>query len=288
MKKLIFSILSLVLTAFIFTSCDKTYTDLMTANVQTGGLVDPTGIVAYKLGMTPSFDIVVDIPKGHGIKTIEVQKYYTRMSDTTLSNVVSTTIDVNNANVNEQVQKTLTQTWNTLKEGLVLPTDPQIPASENDIHIAKFIGDYWTFNYICTMDDGRVLTNTRQTQVSIANFFAGSYDLLLKYFHPTAGGSYPTTPYGGDRLSKIDMVPTGALDCQVYFGVWTDNLINIHIAPDYTVTITFNRADAVMGDPYNANNKCSYDPETGIIKLYYYYPGSGGPRVFWAVYTPKS
>jgi len=270
------------------TSCDETFDDLMTGNAKTGGLVNPTGNVAYKLGLTPSFDIVVDIPKGQGIKTIEVQKFYTRMSDTTVSNIVSTTLDVNNANVTASVEKTMTQTWDSMKEGLVLPTDPQIPVTEADSHIADFIGDFWTFKYVCTMDDGRVITNTQETQVAIANFFAGGYDLLLKYFHPTAGGVYPTEPYGGDRASKIDMVPTGALDCQVYFGVWTDNLINIHIAPDYTVTITFNRADAVMGDPYNAANKCSYDPETGIIKLYYYYQGSGGPRVFWAVYTPKS
>jgi hypothetical protein len=288
MKKIIFSALSLVFVMMFSTSCDKTYDDLMTGNAKTGGLVNPTGNVAYKLGMTPSFDIVVDIPKGQGIKTIEVQKSYTRMSDTTVSNIVSTTIDVNGENVNGMVEKKLTQTWAGMKEGLTLPTDPQIPATEADSHIADFIGDYWTFTYISTMTDGRVITNTQQTQVAIANFFAGSYDLLLKYFHPTAGGSYPTEAYGGDRASKIDMVPTGALDCQVYFGVWTDNLINIHIAPDYTVTITFNRADGVMGDPYNANNKCSYDPETGVIKLYYYYQGSGGPRVFWAVYTPKS
>ncbi|MCE5347182.1 MAG: hypothetical protein LLG13_12975 [Bacteroidales bacterium] len=288
MRKIIYSVLSLIMVSFFLFSCDDTYTDLMTSNVKTGGLVNPTGTVAYKLGMTPSFDITIDIPKGPGIKSIEVQKYYTRMSDTTLSNVVSTTINIDGANETEAVQKKIAQTWATLREGLTMPTDPQIPVTETDPNIAKFIGDSWTFTYICTMIDGRVLTNTQTTNVAIANFFAGSYDLLLKYFHPTAGGTYPTSAYGGERKSKITMVPTGALDCWAYFGVWTDNKIFIHIASDYKVTLTFDRSDAIQGDPYNANNICSYDPATGIIKLYYYYQGSGGPRIFWAVYTPKN
>jgi hypothetical protein len=288
MKRIIFSVLSLCLTCMIFTSCDETYTDLMTSDVKTGGLVDPSSSIAYKLGMTPSLDIVLNVPKGPGIQSIRIDKSYTRMSDTTTSNVVSTTIDINGANETGDVEKLIPQTWDSMKEGLTLPTDPQIPANENVANIADFIGDYWEFRYTTTMTDGRVLENTRTTKVAIANFFAGSYDLLVKYFHPTAGGSYPTAPYGGDRKSKIDMVPVGALDCQVFFGVWEDNIINIHIASDYTVTLTFDRPDAIQGDPYNPNNVCSYDPETGIIKLYYYYPGSGGPRVFWAVYTPKN
>lgn len=287
MRKIIYSVLSLTLMVTVLTSCDETFTDLMTKEAQTGGLVAPTSSVAYKLGMTPSFDITIDIPQGPGIKSIEVQKYYTRMSDTTESNIVSTVINVDGANVSGPSEKTLTYTWDSLREGLTMPSDPQIPATETVSNIADFIGDYWTFRYICTMDDGRVIINTRTTNVAIANFFAGTYDLLMKYFHPTAGGTYPTSAYGGDRKSKVDMVPFGALDCWVYFGVWTDNKVFIHIAPDYKVTLTFDRSDAIVGDPYNAANVPSYDPATGVIKLYYHYYGAGGPRIFWAVYTPK-
>lgn len=288
MKRFIFSVLSLLLTCFIFVSCDETYTDLMTADVKTGGIVEPSSSIAYKLGMTPSFDIVLTVPQGPAIESIKIDKYYVRMSDTTYSNVVSTSIDINGENATGDVEKLLPQTWDSMKEGLSLPTDPQIPVNEYIANIADFIGDYWEFRYTTTLSDGRVLENTRTTKVAIANFFAGSYDLLLKYFHPTAGGSYPTDPYGGDRKSKIDMVPVGALDCQVYLGVWTDNKITIHIAPDYTVTLTSDKAGFSQGDPYNPANVCSYNPETGVIKLFYSYAGSGGPRVFWAVYTPKS
>jgi hypothetical protein len=288
MRKIIYPVLSLITVMLLLASCDDNFTDIMTKDVQTGGLVDPSGSIAYKLGLTPSFEIEIDIPKGPGIESIEVQKFYTRMSDTTISNTVSTVIEVDGANASELIQKTMTQTWASLREGLTLPTDPQIPATETVSNIADFIGDYWTFTYICTMTDGRVITNTRTTTVAIANFFAGTYDLVMKYFHPTAGGTYPTSAYGGDRKSKEEMVPTSALDCWVYFGVWTDNKVNIHIEPDYTVTLTFDRPDAISGDPYDATNIPSYDPATGIIKLYYHYYGAGGPRVFWAFYTPKN
>lgn len=288
MRKIIYPVLSIFMMLALLTSCDDNFTDIMTKDVQTGGLLSPTGSIAYKLGMTPSFDIVIDVPKGPGIESIEVQKYYTRMSDDATSNIVSTVINVSGDNAAEQVQRTMTHTWASLREGLVMPTAPQIPETETVPNIADFIGDYWTFKYICTMTDGRVITNTRTTNVAIANFFAGTYDLLMKYFHPTAGGTYPTSAYGGDRKSKVDMIPTGSLDCWVYFGVWPDNKVFIHIDPDYSVTLTFDRSDAVVGDPYNPANVPSYDPVTGVIKLYYYYPGDGGPRIFWAVYTPKN
>ncbi len=72
MKKIIFSSFYLVLAALLFVSCDDNYTDLMTANVKTAGIVNPTSSIPYKLGSTPSFTITVDIPKGPGIDAIEV------------------------------------------------------------------------------------------------------------------------------------------------------------------------------------------------------------------------
>lgn len=286
MKKIIISFFSLAIVTLLFTSCDNTTDDFMTGNVETGGLIVPSGNIAYKLGLTPTFDISIDIPKGAGIESIKVTKQYLRSSDTIYSNKVSNVITVGGANTTEAVHKVLPQTWTSLREGLVMPSDPQIPLTEDVPNIADFIGDSWIFTYESTMTDGRVLINTNTTNIAIANFFAGKYNLEMQYFHPTAGGTYPTSAYGGVRKSVIDMNPVGALDCTVWFGVWTDNLVNIHIAPDNTVTITFDRDDAKVGDPYNAANIPSYDPATGVIKLYYYY-NTAAPRVFWAVYTPK-
>jgi hypothetical protein len=137
-------------------------------------------------------------------------------------------------------------------------------------------------------DDARKVDNASTTVVAVANFFAGPYEKDMRYFHPTAGGSYPTTPYSA-YTENIDLVAENAYECDDWFGVWEDNKLTIHIDPaaNYAVTLTFERSDAVAGDPNNPANVPSYDPATGIIKLYYYYPGSGGNRIFWAVYTPQ-
>ncbi len=273
MKKITYSVLSLIVALMVLSSCSQTYTDLMTADAKTGGLLVPTKSFPYKLGGTKTFDISVLVPQGPGIVSIEVYKSYTGKAE-----VLDQTIPVASANATADKTLKLTYTYAKLITGLSMPADEGLLK----------IGDAWTLRYVSVMEDGRKVDVSTKTLISVANFFAGSYSLLMKYFHPTAGGVYPTAPYGGDRKSTVSLVPIGAYDCTDYFGVWTDNLVTIHIAPDYKVTITFNRSDAISGDPYNAANVNSYNPTTGVIKLYYYYPGAGGPRVFWAEYTPKN
>jgi len=272
MKKLLYSGLSLILAVFLFTSCTKEYTDLMTGDVKTGGIISPTKTFPYKLGGTKNFNITLDIPKGPGIESIEVYKKYTGKAE-----VLDQTISVSSANASADKTIEVTYNYAKLSAGLSMPADESVLK----------IGDAWTLRYVSVMADGRKVSVATTSTVSVANFFAGSYDLLMKYFHPTAGGVYPTTPYGGDRKSTVSLVAKSAYECTDYFGVWTDNIVTIKITPDNKVTITFNRSDAVSGDPNNAANVNSYDPVTGIIKLFYYYPGSGGNRIFWAVYTPK-
>jgi hypothetical protein len=273
MKKLMFSSLSLIFVVLMLTSCDKTYTDLMTSEAKTGGIITPTKSFPYKLGGTKNFNISLNIPKGPGVASIEVYRTYTGKTE-----VLDQTIDVGSANATEAKTIEVSYNYSKLIAGLNLPADEGLLK----------IGDAWSLRYVSVMEDGRKVDVSTKSLISVANFFAGSYALLMKYFHPTAGGTYPTTAYGGDRKSNVSLVAISAYECQDYFGVWTDNLVTIKIMPDYTVTLTFNRSDAVMGDPLNPANICSYDPVTGIIKLYYYYPGASGPRIFWAVYTPKN
>jgi hypothetical protein len=272
MKKLIYSVLSLIFMVLVLTSCEQNYTDLMTAEAKTGGILAPTKAFPYKLGGTKNFDITLDIPKGPGIVSVEIYKKYTGKAE-----VLDQTVSVGSANATADKSIKVSYNYAKLIAGLNMPADESVLK----------IGDAWTLRYVSVMEDGRKVDVGPKTLISVANFFAGSYELLMKYFHPTAGGVYPTTPYGGDRKSNVNLVPISAYECTDYFGVWTDNIVTIRITPDYKVSITFNRSDAVSGDPNNAANVNSYDPATGIIKLFYYYPGAGGNRIFWAVYTPK-
>lgn len=273
MKKLIFSALSLITIAFIFVSCDNKFDDLMTANVKTGGIIEPTSSVPYKLGSTPSFVVTLDIPQGPGIESIEVYRTYTGKTE-----VLDQTIDVGSANESDDVSKTITYDYTQLTAGLGMPAD------ENELEI----GDAWTLSYVSVMSDGRRVDVSSKTIIAVANFFAGSYEKDMKYFHPTAGGTYPTTPYSA-YTENVNLVALNAYECDDWFGVWEDTKIIIHIdQTDNSVMLTFiDRSDVNMGDPHNPDNVCSYDPETGVIKLYYNYSGSGGYRVFWVVYTPN-
>jgi hypothetical protein len=201
MKKLIFAGLSLVFTVFFLVSCDKTYTDLMTGDVKTGGLLSPTSSIPYKLGSTPSITVTLDIPEGPGIQSVEVYRTYTDKTE-----VLDQTIEVGSANAADDVTKEISYTYSQLIAGLSMPTD------ENTLTI----GDKWTIRYVSVMEDGRKVDVSGKTTVAVANFFAGPYVKDMSYFHPTAGGSYPTTPYSA-YTENIDLVALNASECDDWF-----------------------------------------------------------------------
>lgn len=139
--------------------------------------------------------------------------------------------------------------------------------------------------------DDRIINNGKALSIKL-NYvffcpFAGPYDVELLYFHPTAGGSYPNEPYGGIRHDEKELAPLSANKVETFFAVWEDNYTYIEIDDDNKVTISFNRSDAKSGDPNDPSKENTYDPETGVIQIYYYYPGSGGNRIFWEKFTPK-
>jgi len=272
MKKIIFSFLSIAIVAMLFTSCEQTYDDFMTGDVKTGGLVSPMKSFPYKLGGTKTFDVSVDILQGPGVVSLEVYKSYTGKAE-----VLDRTVDVGSSNANEKQSIKITYDYAALISGLGMPADESVLS----------IGDAWTLSYVAIMEDGRSVRNASKTSIGVANFFAGPYSVDMSYFHPTAGGSYPTEPYSA-YTEDIDMPAISANKCWVWFGVWENTKINIQIHPDNSITLDLiDRDDASMGDPNDPSKVSQYHPETGVIEIYYSYPGSGGNRIFWAIYTPK-
>jgi len=121
--------------------------------------------------------------------------------------------------------------------------------------------------------------------ISVKNYFAGTYRRELSYFHPTAGGTYPDTPYT-TRDAEVTLSTVDATTCSEWLGVWNNDLIYMTINDDNSVTVTFpSRTDAFEGDPYDSSKVSYYDPATGIIYVYYAY-NSDAPRIFWVKYTP--
>jgi hypothetical protein len=122
------------------------------------------------------------------------------------------------------------------------------------------------------------------------NPYAGDYESEVWYFHPTAGGTYPTDPYGGIRYADKTLDALTGRKCETWFAVWDTDKCWITVKADNSVEFTVWDEwpyDVKMGDPKNPENVSHFDPETGQIYLYYYYSGAGGDRIFWEILTPK-
>ena len=130
------------------------------------------------------------------------------------------------------------------------------------------------------------------------NPYAGLYSVEMRYFHPTAGGSHPSfpdfnpdDPYGGIRNYEKELIAITGRKCETGFGVWGDtDLCWITINPDNTINFEVADTwdyDVKLGDPFNPDLVSHFDPETGIIYMYYHYEGSGGARIFWEIFTPQ-
>ncbi|NQU34746.1 MAG: hypothetical protein HQ521_16070 [Bacteroidetes bacterium] len=270
MKKIIFSFLSLAIVALMFTSCEQTYDDFMTGDVQTGGLVSPLKSFPYKLGGTTTFDVSVDIPKGPGIVTIEVYKTYTGKAE-----VLHGTIDVASANANDNVTKSMSLDYAALINGLGMPAD------ESEL----LIGDSWTLSYVSIMEDGRSVKNGAKTAIGVANFFAGDYNAHILYHHPSVG-DYPNN-IAVEETNEKGLIATSANTCKTEFAVW-DNECWITINSDNSITFVVSDTwsyDVSLGVPDHPELVSSYDPATGTIQLYYNYMGSGGYRIFHETFT---
>ncbi len=272
MKKSIFSALSLIFIIFTFVSCDDTFTDLMTADAKTGGILSATKAIPYKLGSTPKVEVTLNIPKGPGIKAVEIHRTYTDKAK-----VLDQTIDINSANTGGNVEKKVNFTYQQLTNGLNMPADEGLLK----------IGDKWTLSYVSVMEDGRKVDVSNKTTVSVANFFAGTYEKHYIYHHPSYG-TYPNDIYV-DEVTNVDLEAKNAYECEDWFGSWEDNIVTIHIDPaaNYAITVTTDRSDASIGNPYDPAVVATYDKVTGVIHIYYFYSGAGGYRFFDITYTPK-
>lgn len=264
MKKIIFSLLSMVILTMAFTACDDTYEDFMTGDVETGGLVSPLKSFPYKLGGTTDFAITVDVPVGPGIKSVEVYKTYTDKPE-----ILDRTIDVSSANTSGIVNLSIPYNYASLTDGLSMPAD------ESELNI----GDEWTLSYVSIMEDSRSVMNATKTSIGVANFFAGTYSSTVNYHHPSRG-DYPDN----GSISSYDKIlkATNANTCETAFAVWSDKCW-ITVNADNSITFVVDDTwdyDVTLGVPDHPELVSYYEPATGLIQLYYNYLGGSGYRIF--------
>jgi len=264
----------LVAQAMFLTSCVEP-DDLITGDAKTGGLVIPSTNLLLKAGAGQSFDVVIEIPQGPGIVSLELSKVFNQ-GDTLLSNVAQLTpVDVNSANANDTAFIAFSLDYASLKDGLTLDGAP-MPAEENGLGI----GDYWTIQYTAVLTDGRKVLNNATTVIAVSNKYAGSYHVVGFFNHPN-----PASCRAINRDKFLS--PISQTKCLTELGDLgaSGYDIFIDVLPDNTVMVT--RGVTCPTDVFMTAGQTSYyDPATGKFYLWYFYVGASGPRIMDEVYTP--
>lgn len=264
---LIFTVLGLM-----FSSCNESE-DLVTKDATTGGLVTPTSSVPYKLGATPVVNISMDVPQGPGIVSVEVyNQYFDAVAGTESNQVLMKTIDMASANATEDASKAFTVNYTELSKGITINGAP-LPADEALLPI----GNNWLLTYVSVLGDGRKVLNNASTNIAVANKYAGFYQSVGVFTHPTAG----PRPINEKKF----LTPLSAYACQIPAGDLGGSGYKVTITVDpATNTVTF--SGGVPTDMFASAERSYYDPATGVFYLHYFYVGGTGNRVMDEVLTP--
>ncbi len=275
--KVIKGTLLMAIVAMLFSSCLKD-DDLMTADAKTGGLVESAPLVQLVPKKSHNVDIELKVYLGPAIQEVKVFKQFFHNATNEASNVeLLGSFSVSGQNLNDTLLLSQTFTWEQLKQGLTLDsyTLPDDPLNAD-------VGDYFILNYVSVLDDGREVASNSQTEVLVANSFAGYYLSSITYIHPNLG----TREY---QLTK-ELITESGNTCSTNFAVWGSygETIYLTINPDNSVTFNVLGFDYIVeeGDPNNPLVYSHYDPVTDIIYLNYNYMAPGGYRVFYEVLEP--
>ncbi len=184
---------------------------------------------------------------------------------------------------------------------IILVTEGNTPPMDDTPEFLLYVAPVLYVDFTVTGDanvTGSGKGGTLTLNYTAPNPYAGIYDVEMRYFHPTAGGSYPPDPtdpafnpddpYGGVRFSQKELVAVTGRKCETTFAVW-DDLCWITVNLDNTITYIVDDTwtlDVSLGNPYNAAQVTHFDPVTREIIMYYNYLGASGYRVFWEYFTP--
>lgn len=240
--------------AIAFSSCVDPV-DNVTSNVRTGGLVEPTKNIPYKLGATTTIDIGVSVPKGPGVATVDVYKQFIGMKEEVSNKVLYTTVQVSD-NSSGAYEFSMSTDFADMVDGLTIDGTP-IPVDENVYDIgAKFV-----FSYNSNMASGELILNGNTTNIIMANFFAGKY--LVD--HTYKGGLTADTPK--------ELVPLSATECSSsLLPTYSNETIIRILALDNIEVEETSGGYGVM--PPAAGDNSTYDEATGVLDIYYVLFGS--------------
>ena len=172
-------------------------------------------------------------------------------------------------------------------------TEGNKPPMEDSPEYEDYVAPVLNLEIVSATGDAMVTNSGKDAKVTLnfipPNPYAGPYSARLIYRHPSLG-DYPDNIYV-DEVNEKELLPITGRKCETGFATWFDtDICWITINADNSLTFVVDDTwpyDVALGDPFDASKVSHYDPETGIIYLYYHYYGTGGPRIFWEVFTPN-
>lgn len=195
--------------------------------------------------------------------------------------------------------KTITLTKDNQYLGLidiVLVTEGNTPPMDGTPEFEDYVAPVLYLNVVSVTGGDNTLPTGKTAKINLnftpPNPYAGTYDAVMQYFHPTAGGTYPTDPFVSETNVKELVAVTGR-KCETGFAIWGDSGYKCWITVNSDNSISYVVGDewdydVKLGDPNDPSKVSHYDPATGIIYLYYHYAGTGGNRIFWEEFIPKN
>ncbi len=172
---------------------------------------------------------------------------------------------------------------------VTMVTEGNSPPEDGTPELEAYVAPVLVLNVKSVTGDSRVTNSGKQNTVTLnftrPNPYAGAYIAHMIYRHPSYG-TYPNNIYRDADYEKELVAVTGR-KAETTFGVWEDKCwITVNLDNSITYVVE-NRSDVKMGDPNRPDLISHFDPVTRKIYLYYHYEGTGGPRIFWEVFTPQ-
>jgi hypothetical protein len=172
-------------------------------------------------------------------------------------------------------------------------TEGNQPPEDGTPEMDEYVAPVLKLKVVSATGDPKVSNSGKPTAINLnfvrPNPFVGKYIAHIIYRHPSYG-VYPDNIYVEEDNEKTLIAVTGR-KCETEFAIWGPAeicwiTINADNSIVFTVADTWPYA-VKLGDPNRPDLESHYDPDTGIIYLYYHYEGAGGARIFWETFTPN-
>ena len=241
--------------------------------------------------VTGNIKINVHIPKGPSVDYVFLNKIYATPGSDLLSNgAVLWKILIGGRNVSQAIDTSASFSFSDLRSDLFLNDTIPIPADEALLPDSG----HWNITFKSFLSSGRNVVSDQSITVMISvsdNFFMGKYSSHI-IWHGASAGTYPDDVINNITRSK-DLRLYSQRGCITDFAFMINSWqMIISILPDNSITLdaTGVEPDRMIGltegDPFDSTKSSYYDPDTGIIYLYYHYTIERDYNIIWETLTP--